>query len=97
MPSHDATSGSASKVTEFVVPEIVGPVPIVRSSPPITLIPAPWEKISTGPRLPSITSVESLRTTTPAATGGSSRPAAGEAGQGGTQGAVRAPAGAGRK
>ena len=67
MPSQEATSGSASKVMEFV-----GPVPVVCSSPPITSMPAPWEKISTGPRLPSIISVEVLRTTTPGATRGSS-------------------------
>src|ERR1700674_3809639 len=52
MPSQDATSGSASKMTVFVASVLM-----VFSWPPLTKIPVPCEKIWTGPWLPSITSL----------------------------------------
>src|ERR1700680_3769827 len=52
IPSQEATSDSASKVTVLVASVLT-----VLSSPPLTKIPVPWEKILTGPWLSSITSL----------------------------------------
>src|SRR5437868_4017453 len=51
MPPQEGTSGSASKLTV-----LVALVLMVWISPPLTTMPVPWEKICTGPWLPSMTS-----------------------------------------